>query len=444
MVRRSQGGDSGRTGRRRDQHDEPPAGSPPSAPAAPSHRSDGSSAELPHLTALRFFLALGVVFSHIEELKFQAQLPNHHDVPFFLGLGNRCVLGFFTLSGFLITWLLLGELHSSGTIAVGRFYARRSLRILPMYYLTVVMGVFVLPGLLSFPSADGQWETDYWAKLAMFLFLVPNLLAVLYGNLLYVGPLWSIGLEEQFYLFWPWLMRVGWKRPLALFGLTLGFWLVIRLASFHFPPGGDLRTSSTFVELLVGLGVSQDAAFVAQAVTRALRFEALIIGGLFAYALFYRWRVLTILFHPLTQVGAIAALALGVGYAHHFGTLHFAAYAGLFGVVIVNMAGNPKQYVRIDAAWTRYLGKLSYSLYLVHAAVIVGLLNLLPHVGIPHTSSIFSGALLVGTVGLSIIAAHCAYRWVERPFLVLKQRFSGAAAENGRPGSTPRPLRQPS
>ena len=100
------------------------------------------------LNGLRFLAAMAVVITHIELIKGQMFCENLWSTnKLIFELGGLGVIFFFVLSGFLITYLLLEEKKVSGTVSVKKFYARRILRIWPLYYLIIVLGFFILPHL---------------------------------------------------------------------------------------------------------------------------------------------------------------------------------------------------------------------------------------------------------------------------------------------------------
>jgi peptidoglycan/LPS O-acetylase OafA/YrhL len=104
--------------------------------------------------------------------------------------GVRC---FFVLSGFLITTLLVKEYERRGTVDIRSFMVRRALRILPLYFV-------VLLSLWPFVEAGRRWEPLYTASYAVFFVynFIPHEL-----NVHYLSHLWSLGVEEQYYILWP-------------------------------------------------------------------------------------------------------------------------------------------------------------------------------------------------------------------------------------------------
>jgi len=149
---------------------------------------------LPGLDGLRALAVLMVVFHHLCS---QGALGRWPALQVMLQQGSFGVQIFFVLSGFLITWLLLKEESRSGTIDIARFYFRRSLRILPpaFFYLAVILFLTVA-GVLAVGTRDLLYS-------ALF---IRNAYGV--GGSPEVSHYWSLAVEEQFYLTWPFLLLV--------------------------------------------------------------------------------------------------------------------------------------------------------------------------------------------------------------------------------------------
>jgi len=170
-------------------------------------KSDG--VYFPGLNGIRFFAATIVAVSHVELLKQYHGLPNAYDTPAVYELGRLAVTLFFVLSGYLITFLLLKEKELTKTIAVGAFYMRRVLRIWPLYFLLVALAFFVFPriGVMQISPLTGQLAGNASFTLPMFLLFLPQLALSMFAPVPFAEPAWSIGVEEQFYLLWPLLLR---------------------------------------------------------------------------------------------------------------------------------------------------------------------------------------------------------------------------------------------
>jgi peptidoglycan/LPS O-acetylase OafA/YrhL len=159
------------------------------------------------LNSLRFFAAVMVLFSHIESFKAQAGMPNLTAVPFVAAMGQHGVRFFFVLSGFLIRYLLHTEQQRTGTIKVRDFYMRRVLRIWPLYFLIVIVCLWVLPQIYDETFLRGDLDTNFAEKAMLLVLMLPNLMQYMYGHILGLGVLWSVGIEEQFYLMFPWIVK---------------------------------------------------------------------------------------------------------------------------------------------------------------------------------------------------------------------------------------------
>jgi peptidoglycan/LPS O-acetylase OafA/YrhL len=142
---------------------------------------------------------------------------------------------FFSLSGLLITYLLLEEATRTGTIRIRKFYLRRILTIWPLYDLIVLLGFLLLPlttDLFTHPQIVAS-VGDSLPKVVLFLALLPNPAWVIFGIIPLMGPLWSVGVEEQFYLLWPLLL--GGLQNRILLGIVVV--IVVMVATrFALPP----------------------------------------------------------------------------------------------------------------------------------------------------------------------------------------------------------------
>ena len=243
------------------------------------------------LNALRFFAAYLVVLHHGETIRHKYGLPNFEGYSFFQN-GALAVSFFFVLSGFLITYLLVVELHKTGDVALKKFYWRRILRIFPLYYLLVIIGLCVLPLLLhvmNIPNTQPYSTATGGVLFAFFLSFVVN---ALYSSH-FLEPLWSIGVEEYFYLMWAPLFKFfRQKQTPNLAKRTLyiiGFIIVIKvifILFFHFFPSENAIVN------------------VVKEVILTLKFELMAIGGLGAYMVFYHREKLETawFFKPIFQV----------------------------------------------------------------------------------------------------------------------------------------------
>ena len=176
-----------------------------------------------NLNGLRFIAAFLVIIHHIEQFKNLWNIPNFYYKSSIKSLGDVGVTVFFVLSGFLITYILLKEKQKTGTINIISFYIKRILRIWPLYFLLMILGLFVF-NKLPFANTEDLYVNFYeffYIKLILYIFILPNVVLQLFGAVPLISQLWSIGIEEQFYLFWPHLI----KRFKNTFFVILFVWL---------------------------------------------------------------------------------------------------------------------------------------------------------------------------------------------------------------------------
>jgi peptidoglycan/LPS O-acetylase OafA/YrhL len=381
--------------------------------SAPSfYRRPGGPVHFPNLNGLRFVAALLVVVHHIEQQRWYLGRPTLWPVPAVLRIGDEGVTLFFVLSGFLITYLLLVEQERFGTIAVGKFYGRRVLRIWPLYYAVLLLGLLVLPHIallhIAPPSAA---EVSHWPeKTLLYALLLPNVALALYGGIPYVTQAWSIGTEEQFYLLWPWVVRWAGRRILPVAGGCLaGLLLAKRLVVLAFHAAGPVP------------GPARTFAFD---FLYYFRLECLVIGAVPAILLFQRrtaalrW-LMAAPVQWLALLGVLGLLAWGRRFA-----MHEEVYASLFAVLILNMAAAERPVISLESAWLNYLGQLSYGLYMLHGlAVAVVLYTIGPWLDAQPPLLRWLLTLLA-VLGLSVGLAMLSYYGLERPFLRRKARLA--------------------
>jgi peptidoglycan/LPS O-acetylase OafA/YrhL len=176
----------------------------------------------PNLDGLRFVAFLFILFSHV----YAVQLPDMQDTHFTLcirGIAQNGALSlnfFFILSGFLITYLLFNEKNKTGKISITNYYRRRILRIWPLYFFMLLLGFILIP----FISRSEGFHYTETAQPVWFVFFIANFYLLQKGPVFSpaLATLWSISVEEQFYLIWPWLLRAAKKNfPAACWMIIL-------------------------------------------------------------------------------------------------------------------------------------------------------------------------------------------------------------------------------
>jgi peptidoglycan/LPS O-acetylase OafA/YrhL len=372
----------------------------------------------PHLDALRFFAFFAVFVNHVL-ISFGYYNPNptfKFIQKNFLSAGGLGVSFFFVLSGFLITYLLLEEKENQGRIDIKKFYIRRILRIWPLYFLIVVLSLFLFPlfkGTVpaNFPIRFATDQLNPW----LYVGFAGNFDYLWHGisNVL-IGVLWSVSIEEQFYVFWPLIIAfVPRKRLLPVFLLIIAGSTLFR---FFCTDGGSLKiityhSFSCVSDLAVGAVLAYLAANK-KFVERIEQMPGLVIEGIY----FVGFALL-----PFREF----IWKFGVHYVHAAAILPV-LIAIFFAFVIMEQcyaknsffkAGNLKRISR--------LGTYSYGLYCYHMTIFFLVLLCFSSAGLRITgigpyqlviTSILSLLLTIGT-------AKVSYVYFEKKFLDLKKKF---------------------
>src|SRR5690242_8294288 len=208
---------------------------------------------IPALDGIRAICVFLVIFYH---LGFERTLPF---VPGPLG-----VLGFFVLSGFLITWLLLKEHEKSGSISLRGFYRRRALRIFPAFY------VFWLLAVGSRLLAHGEGQLPWSQAFSAFFYVSNYFHAILHPSPDFILHTWSLSAEEQFYLLWPLTFLVfarKRRRLIAFLSLLIAaiwvhrihLWIVAH-AAYYVTYAFDTRADALLVGCLLALVLKEGLA----------------------------------------------------------------------------------------------------------------------------------------------------------------------------------------
>jgi len=380
------------------------------------------SRHIPALDGLRGVAVLGVVASHI----FPGKTVGNGYLLLLIGktlsFGAMGVDLFFVLSGLLITGILYDSLSDSGFFR--KFYARRTLRIFPLYY-----GVlFVL--LVFAPWIGISWRGTQWVYL---LYLQNTTLVLSQTHLILsrnisLDHLWSLAVEEQFYLVWPCI--VFFVRDLKkLLVISLGFSfaaLLLRLGlAFHHTPY-DIINRSTLC-----------------------RADALLLGSALALTLRsgrHDWilnSARTLFFWCASLYAALSLVGLAVdrhpswqfSFDATFLSLRYTLMA-LVSAALIAWCLRPRSAPRhlFENRVLRYFGKYSYGIYVLHLLAMPFFLRTF-RLWISHLTP----SKLIGVVGagllvffISVVAAYLSYNLFEKQFLRMKRHFGYDRAKSVR------------
>jgi peptidoglycan/LPS O-acetylase OafA/YrhL len=367
------------------------------APAANSDARERNRGYRPELDVVRFLAFLLVFLFHALPYPVVGQ-PGWRVR---LALVQECSSGlclFFTLSAYLITSLLLAERQATDTVSVKKFYIRRLLRIWPLYFFGIAIGLLI--AVLTHRRSD---VTGF----VWYLLFAGNFYCMAFGWLANpMSPLWSISIEEQFYLLWPWAMRWFSKRMLtmcALFFIVAANITLLILSRIH--ATDSAVWANTFVQFemfAVGILLALRKRSVAQ--------NPFGMGYLLVIAAPALWYVAQYQLSaklPTAGMTAIGAVALIAAY----GLIALGCAAILQGFCMIGSSRMPQ--------WAVYLGKISYGLYVFHALAIQFARALFNS---DHRLIYFAGSALSAFL-LTVAAAVVSYHFLESPFLRLKGRF---------------------
>jgi peptidoglycan/LPS O-acetylase OafA/YrhL len=343
------------------------------------------------LNTLRFFAAFAIIFYH-STLSMQDKFPKSvkmfvHNLPLGVDL-------FFIISGFLIVYLLLAEKEITNSVSLSKFYIRRALRIFPLYYLII--------GIAYWHYHEKNPEIDF----SKYLYFAGNfwMIATDKWTVGILNPLWSICIEEHFYLVIPLLV------------------LLLPIRKIHYLFFGVIALSILF-KLYIALTVQYNwMTLYAHTLSRC---DLLAVGGLIAYyhkqrpfqfniSKYFFWAVLAYLFLLMSILDStdFTTYVYAVGKKYLFsGLLVFILIYFLFNQTDDRISAFLKSNRPLN-----YLGKISFGLYMYHTPVLDWLVL---RAGIKHDDPVKP---LIATI-ITIIIAALSYELFEKQILKLKKRF---------------------
>lgn len=355
----------------------------------------------PELDVLRFFAFLAVFLFHFNR---PVELYVQHGIPRWLAEATTSLIEggvfgvdlFFVLSAYLITELLLREKDVCGSLDVKGFYLRRILRIWPLYFFYI--------GLALIPSFNPD-HVFTWRHAVAYLLLAGNWSVIAWGWPLHsiIGPLWTVSIEEQFYLMWPPIVRSLSRNSLASAAIGM---LVIsnltRIAMIALHGGMNSVWCNTLARL--------------DPIAAGILVAAILRGGIPNFGLGTRFGLL---------VAGTLPLALVASYWKIHEPEHLKWIPTLVGFPVVAISCTLILLAALGVKLTMprsllYLGKISYGLYVYHALgnVLSGRLITV------HTAFVQLALRPVTALAITMLLAAVSYAVLETPFLNLKKRFA--------------------
>lgn len=344
---------------------------------------------LKQLDGIRFIAIVMVAIAHY--VQWQVTQPVAVNFPFVYG-----VTLFFVLSGFLITRILLVQKNKPVGSTLKVFYLRRIFRIFPIYYLTVIIafGVGYQEYAELFP-----WLMTY--TINIFHSINPEM------DLGDFSHLWSLAVEEQFYLVWPLLVLLIPKKGFLKMALGLVLLSLCYKIYALVVWGNWIEAGSGFLSNLYSLGA----------------------GGILGYCSIYKEKIVSRIGGLGWVITGLAICALSVWYRISYPDDEFfkiiimqILWVGMFVSLIARATLNHQDYLGrlLSLSWVRYIGRISYGIYLFHLFIPSLFYYLAP-------DSIFIQNKYVGFLGffgVSIGLATLSWFLIEKPIQSIKNRFS--------------------
>lgn len=305
---------------------------------------------------------------------------------------------FFVLSGFLISYLMLKEQEGEAGFSVKNFYMRRVLRIWPVYYVVIIFGFVIFPLLRTYVLHLPYIEN---ANLFNYIFFISNFDQIINNQLPFgvgLGPTWSVGVEEQFYLLWPLVITLFKKRKFII--PIIGFIVI-----------------STGSSVLLSLD-TQHTLYC---------FMYLSTGALFAYLSFYYFAII----EKITKVNPIVFfVSLGLMIFlimeenNILGFMKMLVISMLIGYLIVYQCFSGRIQLK-KIPLLEKLGKYTYGLYLYHSICIFIIHTMVLKI-LKIEENAVTVVLIIPILSLilSIFISIFSYKYFESFFLRLKDKYS--------------------
>ena len=350
----------------------------------------------PQLDSIRGLSFLAVFFFHA--------VHPHFGTGFFSRMAqylyNNLVLSidvFFILSSFLLTWLGINEYKEKGNFSFVNYFIRRILRIWPLYFLIMIFSFILLPYLqvsVTLPPA-------YY-----YVYFISNF--YLEGHVYFLRFLWTLSVEEQFYLIWGLCLLLFQKRMLVCVVLFIGISVGYTIYAIYNKIPHDLNTLTYLFDFAVGIL----AAIILQKDNYIVDFFKKLTkrnSGLFFLVL------------PAIFIAMFCALDFGPAYFAPWldlmGRYIFIIFTGLF---IIEQMVNEKTVLKLKSLrFLVYTGKISYGLYCFHGIVLAFGSVILEKLNISMPEILRAIIFLL----VNYIVAAISYRFIEKPFLRLKNKL---------------------
>lgn len=355
------------------------------------------------LNGIRAIASLIVVIWHTAQFSKlfnlpQLELPSNT-------MAENAVDMFFVLSGFLITYLLLTEKEKTNTIDLKKFYLRRIFRIWPLYYFAVLLTViFIYLGIIPSP------QESVFTSFSLYLFLMANIAFAFSFAITTITPLWSVGVEEQFYLIWPLIIKKSKNYLLVFAGIICGYLTLKLILYLGYTP------KSSIYKLI-----------------NITKIDIMAMGGIGAYLVYTKNNCLKLIYRKEVELLAWGILLFSCFYKpiHIFSFIDAEVNALVYLIIILNVSSNVKPIISLENKFFNFLGKISYGIYIYHMFIIWLISYFVKSYNIEVNYIIIFPSILLLTIGVAIISYH----YFETPFLKIKHKYTVIKSTNEKPNN---------
>jgi len=352
------------------------------------------------LNGIRAIASLIVVIWHTDQF---SRLFHLQSIGFYKkGMAEHAVDLFFVLSGFLITYLLLVEKEKTKTINFKKFYLRRINRIWPIYYISIFLS-FILIYFNIVPEINSL-STSFF----LYFFLLANFAYVFNFAISSITPLWSVGVEEQFYLIWPYIVKKT-SNYLKVFTSLVFLYLIVKVILYYV-----IGPSSNWFQLIC-----------------FTRIDIMFLGAIGAYLVYSIHKWLKLIFRVEVEIVAWLVLLISVLYQpiHLISFLDKEINSIFYFIIILNISSNPNSIINLENKFMNFIGKISYGIYVYHMIVIYILSFYISKFDMQTNYLLMTSSVMAST----ILVAWLSFNLIEKPFLKIKSKYSVVKSTNINP-----------